>query len=283
MFYSTVVEPFQKKLISCNVLKRLLSKNVVRRISLEESKRTNLQLYTAGSEASFFMFILEGCMDVHIGKDRLTFESKSFTFFGAQALLNATLDVPAEYIPDYTVRPSADSTVIIITKRQYLAAIEATQFEEERAGTASETSGSVQKTKQDVFTKEWELAEDQDLQDSMSTGLSSITKFLSKKHGYARKHSDKRYLLAESSEESEDSPPLHKALTEKRSTNVLEDRFKWLSPSPRQNGESLTRSDQDISTELYELPAGVQDSASDPSDRTSVGREQWAHNTSSEV
>lgn len=219
---------------------------------------------------------------MQIGKEGLTFESKSFTYFGAQALLNATLDPPTEYIPDYTVRPSADSIVIIITKRQYLAAIEATQFEEERAVTVSEASGSAVQ-KPDVFTKEWELAEDQDLQDSKSTGLSSITKFLSKKHGYSRKNRDQRRLLAESSEESEDSPPLHKALVSKHSGQELEDRFKWLSSSSDQNGESLTtHSDHNVSTELQVLP-GVQDSVSDPSYRTSVGREEWAHNTSSEV
>ncbi len=239
-----------------------------------------------GTEASFFMLILEGCMNVQIGKEGFTFESKSFSYFGAQALLNATLDPPVEYIPDYTVRPSTDCIVIIITKREYRAAIEATQFEEEKTGTVSEASESVvKKPKQDVFAKEWELAEDQDLQDSASTGLSSITKFLSKKHVNAHtktKNSDKRRLLTESSEESDDSPPLHRPLTEKQPVEMLEDRFQWLSSS--QNGDSsiIAHSDVNVLAELHVLP-GTQDSNSDSGHRTSVDREEWALNTSSEV
>ncbi len=267
-------------------------KNVVRKISLEESTRTNLQLYTTGNEASFFTLVLEGCMEVHIGKDELTFDSKSFTYFGAQALLNCTLDTPTEYIPDYTVRPSVDSIVIIITKRQYLAAVEASRFVEEKAGTTLEADGAaIENPKRDVFAKEWELAEDQDLGDSLSTGLSSITKFLSKKPKYSKQTSDKRHLLTQSSEDSYESQhlqPVHKAVTEKPSVNLLEDRFKWLSPPAGQKEESLlvTRSDGNVSTELNVLPTGVLDYESEPNTsyfRTSVGREEWAHNTSTEV
>ena len=280
---SSAVEPFQKHYVSDNVLKRLLTKNVVRKISLEESINTNFQLYTAGKEASFFTLILEGCMEVQIGKDGLTFDSKAFTFFGAQALMES-----AVYIPDYTVRPRADSTVIIITKRQYSAAREATQFEGERAGASAE-AGAVEQPKRDVFAKEWELAEDRDIQDSQSAGLSSITKFLCRRQKLTHQLSDQRHLLTQSSAESSDSqdlpsPQQNPTLAPQRSAGIMEDRYNWLSPTPPRDTPT-SQSDGGGMREMARLD-GIQNYESEPTVsqyRTSVGREGWTLNSSTEV
>ena len=299
---SLAVTPFKSDHISHNVLKRLLTKNVVCKLSLEDCSKTNFHLYTAGKEASYFTLILEGCMEVVVGKDGLSFESKSFTYFGAQALLNAIQDTPSIYTPDYTVRLTADSIVIIVTKRQYLAAREASRFEEGKAETSVSSDGaSIAQLKGDVFSKEWELAESEDIETSHSkgSGLSSITKLLHKKPRLLTQQSsvDQRQLLAnsgsENSESSDSSPENgHKPLLKKEST-VLEDRYHWLSLN---NDDGF---DEDPGKEAARIGVlelngpstvnplrGIQDYGSEPiavHARTSGGREDWVQHASTEV
>lgn len=177
-FLSTSVKPFHADHISQNVLKRLLRKNIVRSIILKEAKREDLCLYRANTPASYFMLILEGCMQVEIGKDGLQFESRSFSHFGSEALLHAAsnrqLNSRPNYVPDFTVRPATDCQILIVTWRQYLAAYKATQFEQ--GGLTHNGS------KPDVFTEEWEIAESSELQQTTgNSGLSPITKLLPKK------------------------------------------------------------------------------------------------------
>lgn len=65
--------------------------------------------------------------------------------------------------------------VVIVTRRRYLAALKASQFEQEH-------SGSVQ-IRNDVFSKEWEAAETVDLQASLAgrAGLTNIKHLLKTK------------------------------------------------------------------------------------------------------
>lgn len=289
------VEPFKNDHISHNVLKRLLTKNVVRKLSLEDCSKTNFHLYTAGKEASYFTLILEGCMEVVVGKDGLAFESKSFTYFGAQALLNAIQDQPSSYTPDYTVRLAADSIVIIVTKRQYLAAREASRFEEGKTGASvSSESLSISQPKGDVFSKEWELAESEDIETSHSkgSGLSSITKLLHKKQQSRlltkQPSSDQWKLLANSDSEnsSSDVSPAsgHQPLLQKESI-VLEDRYHWLSLNDDNVfGEETTKDGVELNGP--NPLQGIQDYGSEPiavHARTSGRREDWAQHASTEV
>ena len=206
LLFLTEVEPFHSDHISKNMLKRLLKKNIVRNISVDEDKKKDFTLFRAGSPSSYFTLILEGCVHVTIGKDNLDFESRSFSHFGAQALLNAleSSEDPKPYIPDFTVRPATDCQVVIITRRQYLAAHKATIFEQENQDAAAPRTPN----KPDVFTKEWEMAEFGDRENYSMSGLSPITKFLHKKPPQSwklskRKRSDQNELLASSPESSE--------------------------------------------------------------------------------
>lgn len=227
-------------------MKRLLLKHVVRQLSLEDSVKANFHLYEAGKEASYFSLILEGCVEVVVGKDGLTFESRSFSHFGYQALLGAIQDPQFTYIPDYTVRITTDCTVIIVTKRQYLAALQASHFE-----TGQSDSNQVQlQIENDMFSKEWDIAENRDIETSHSTasGLSSITKLFRKKQlprNPPLKHpTHQQPLLTESTSESIEasgSSYSHNPLVELDSV-PLEQRNIWLSlPSENPLDEKQSR------------------------------------------
>ena len=210
------IEPFSKQYMSPSVLKRLLDQDIVRLLSRDDYTRDDYALYSAGSPASFFTLIVEGCVQVTIGSDEMEFQSRSFSYFGTQALLNTLEDPPAEYIPDYTVRPTMDCLVVIITQRQYTAARNATLFGKEKkmesddgeGGDAGEDSGALYQTwdKTDVFKQEWEMAETHDLQNSLTSksGLTPIARLFKKKSNSKQNaKSDRRGLLTMNSSESE--------------------------------------------------------------------------------
>ena len=194
------MEPFCESNISQNMLKQLLKKNIVRHISIDEAKKKDLTLFKAGSPANYFVLILEGCVHVKIGKDDLEFESRSFSHFGAQALLNALEPTghPKPYTPDFTVCPATDCLVMVITRRQYLAAHNATIFQEENRN-------ALASSKPDVFTEEWEMAEsgDRETSSAVGSGLSPITKLFHKQPLRSRKlprqQSEQEQLLASGS------------------------------------------------------------------------------------
>ena len=102
---------------------------------------------------------------MEIGKDGLKFESRSFSYFGAQALL-LDKDKPDRglYKPDFTARPLTDCLVLIITQDQYLAARKASQFDGGRSSAtdgggivdSSNMSGTIGRS--EVFNREWAKA-----------------------------------------------------------------------------------------------------------------------------
>ena len=207
--------------MSPSVLKRLLDQDIIKLLSAEEFKRSDHALYTAGSPASYFTLIVEGCVQVTIGSDGMEFQSRSFSHFGAQALLNALEDSQAEYIPDYTVRPTVDCLVVLITQRQYIAARNATLFGMEKrgggeGGASDDDRDDGERSKRtfdkvdnhqrmDVFEQEWEIAETHDIESSLTSksGLTPIAR-LFKKKSYSRQSSksDRRGLLTLTSTES---------------------------------------------------------------------------------
>ena len=209
--------------MSPTVLKRLLDQDIVRLLSAEDFKSDDHALYRAGSPANFFTLIVEGCVQVIIGSDGMEFQSRSFSYFGTQALLNTLEDSQAEYIPDYTVHPTVDCLVVIITQRQYIAARNATLFvkekrsiggggdsdEEEKGGGADNSPKILDQDSclnSDVFKKEWEIAETHDLENSLvlKSGLTPIARLFKKKsHSKQNVKSDRRGLLTLSSTESE--------------------------------------------------------------------------------
>lgn len=126
------------KFMSSQVLKRLLiQKTIVKNVSCEEYKAKNLALYTSGIPANYFCLILEGCVEVEIGNDGLKFESRAYSYFGAQALNYARQSPELEYRPDFTACPITDCLIITVTQGQYMTARRASMFDGGKKSAAS--------------------------------------------------------------------------------------------------------------------------------------------------
>ena len=88
VLYVTAVPPFRPELISELILQRLIKQNVVHEIKLKNKQQDDdLYIYLAGKRCDYFVLILQGRVEVCIGKEQMTFESGPFTYFGVQALL----------------------------------------------------------------------------------------------------------------------------------------------------------------------------------------------------
>ena len=197
------------------VLKRLLTrKDIVHKLYHEEYKKKNKYLYTRGTPASFFCLILEGSMEVEIGKDGLKFESRSFSHFGAQALTNALQHNMVEYKPDFNVRPTVDCEVILMTSRQYLAARKASVFEGGRANTVPENLGG--KDERSPRNEKYLLSgESTDMEVTQKAlGRGSFGRFFSRSQNrqakeQQRKKPDQQYLLSVDGDSEPPSPSIN--------------------------------------------------------------------------
>lgn len=111
-------------------------------------------IFQQGKPVDFFVLILEGRVEVTVGKEGLIFESGPFTHFGLQALTqNVGFDSPSQqqplhqvmgslqslnmdamlrhtFIPDYSVKALSDVVYLAIKRTLYLAAKRATLMEQ---------------------------------------------------------------------------------------------------------------------------------------------------------
>ncbi|XP_064535096.1 unextended protein isoform X1 [Drosophila montana] len=156
-YLSTAVEAFKKDVISEPILRRLLNQDVFHNIKSKGKNKDDpsLFIFTQGKAVDFFVLILEGRVEVTIGREGLLFESGPFTYFGTQALVqNVVVDSPTQmgsmqslnmdtkirqtFVPDYSVRASGDVIYIAIKRNLYLTAKKATLLEKSRkSGTFS--------------------------------------------------------------------------------------------------------------------------------------------------
>ncbi|KAH8421235.1 hypothetical protein KR009_006129, partial [Drosophila setifemur] len=156
-YLSTAVDAFKKDVISEPILRRLLNQDVFHNIKTKGKSKDDPSLYifTQGKAVDFFVLILEGRVEVTIGKEALMFESGPFTYFGTQALVpNVVTDSPTQmgslqslnmdskirqsFVPDYSVRAISDIIYIGIKRVLYLTAKKATLLEKSRkSGTFS--------------------------------------------------------------------------------------------------------------------------------------------------
>ncbi|KAH8377426.1 hypothetical protein KR093_005402, partial [Drosophila rubida] len=156
-YLSTAVDAFKKDIISEPILRRLLNQDVFHSIKAKGKSKDdpNLFIFTQGKAVDFFVLILEGRVEVTIGKEGLLFDSGPFTYFGSQALVqNVVMDSPSQmgsmqslnmdskirqtFVPDYSVRASTDVIYIAIKRSLYLTAKKATLLEKSRkSGTFS--------------------------------------------------------------------------------------------------------------------------------------------------
>ncbi|XP_060648795.1 unextended protein [Drosophila nasuta] len=156
-YLSTAVDAFKKDIISEPILRRLLNQDVFHNIKVKGKSKDDpsLFIFTQGKAVDFFVLILEGRVEVTIGKEGLLFDSGPFTYFGSQALVqNVVIDSPSQmgsmqslnmdskirqtFVPDYSVRASTDVIYIAIKRSLYLTAKKATLLEKSRkSGTFS--------------------------------------------------------------------------------------------------------------------------------------------------
>ena len=117
------------------MLKQLLNRDgIVRRITLESAGSQGHTLYRANTPASFFTLVIEGHVQVEVGKEGLQFEASSFHYFGEQSLESGT---GAEYVPDFTVRPLTDCLLFVIGRNEYWDACKATLFQQTKDSTSN--------------------------------------------------------------------------------------------------------------------------------------------------
>ncbi|CAL8278301.1 unnamed protein product [Merluccius merluccius] len=147
-FLSREVEHFSPGRVSERVLFHLLRHpSVNQEVHFDPSNRLSPEhyLYTRNHPVDYFILLLQGRVEVEIGKEGLKFENGAFTYYGVSAL-TAPSSVhqspvstqrfsprdpfelgeaasPSSYCPDYTVRALTDLQLIRVTRLQYLNAL----------------------------------------------------------------------------------------------------------------------------------------------------------------
>lgn len=113
-------------------------------------------IFQQGKPVDFFVLILEGRVEVTVGKENLVFDGGPFVHFGLQALgQNVGFDSPQQqqaanqvlgslqslnmdallrhtFIPDYSVKATSDLVYLVIKRSLYLAAKRATLMDQSK-------------------------------------------------------------------------------------------------------------------------------------------------------
>ncbi|XP_072514319.1 metal transporter CNNM3 isoform X2 [Salminus brasiliensis] len=151
-FLSREVEHFSPQRVSEKVLFHLLRHpSVNQEVKFDPSNRLSPDhyLYTRNHPVDYFILLLQGRVEVEIGKEGLKFENGAFTYYGVSALTAPSsvhqspvstqrrsprdpfelgdATSPSSYCPDYTVRALTDLQLIKVTRLQYLNALMASR------------------------------------------------------------------------------------------------------------------------------------------------------------
>ncbi|XP_041825634.1 metal transporter CNNM3 isoform X2 [Melanotaenia boesemani] len=151
-FLSREVELFSPTRVSERVLFHLLRHpSVNQEVHFDHNNRLSPShyLYTRNHPVDYFILLLQGRVEVEIGKEGLKFENGAFTYYGVSALTlpssvhqspvstqrhsprdpfeSAEATTPSSYCPDYTVRALTDLQLIRVTRLQYLNALRASR------------------------------------------------------------------------------------------------------------------------------------------------------------
>ncbi|XP_078284943.1 metal transporter CNNM3 isoform X5 [Rhinoraja longicauda] len=155
----TEVELFNPSKVSESALLHLLKHSSVNQeVKFDENDKLSPghYLYQRNQPVDYFILVLQGRVEVEIGKEGLKFENGAFTYYGVSALTvpssvhqspstnnkwsqrdpfsrdllesgeNASLSM---YCPDYTVRALNDLQVLKVTRLQYLNALMASKIQ----------------------------------------------------------------------------------------------------------------------------------------------------------
>ncbi|XP_045530368.1 unextended protein-like [Pieris brassicae] len=150
-FLSTSVDAFRPDTVSETVLRRLLKQDVIQHIKVKgkTKKDSSTYVFQQGKPVDYFVLILEGRVEVTVGRENLVFEAGPFTYFGVQALTqnvgvaesptpsamgslqNINMDsmLRHTFVPDYSVRAITELYYLTVKRSLYLAAKRATLME----------------------------------------------------------------------------------------------------------------------------------------------------------
>nr|XP_021336279.1 metal transporter CNNM1 isoform X1 [Danio rerio] len=159
-FLATEVEPFKSTHLSEKILLRLIKHpSVVQELKFDEKNKRSPKhyLFLRNKPVDYFVLILQGRVEVEIGKEGLKFENGPFTYYGLPAVMTILPTVhrsPSRssglnhsdttihggslgqlsisggpYLPDYSVRQLTDLQIIKITRNHYQNALTATRMD----------------------------------------------------------------------------------------------------------------------------------------------------------
>ena len=174
-FLSASVAPFGESHISPAILRRLLhNEDLTCEVALDEKDPS--VIYEAGKPANFFTLVVEGEVQVEIGAEKLNFECRSFSHFGAQALSNI-LSCPSQpelYTPDFTVRLAANCVLFTVTQREYSLAYRTSLLSRQ------EGENNPRAQEEEEFCSEWRRMEEEEPSEAPS-GLSALARWRKRK------------------------------------------------------------------------------------------------------
>ncbi|XP_053406690.1 metal transporter CNNM4-like [Mercenaria mercenaria] len=155
-FLSTSVESFLPKFISETVLRKLIKQNIV--VELNPNCGENNCIIKEGVPCDYFVLILQGHVEVYIGRENLIFQGGPFSYYGIKALnISDKVLSPSSstdsmyvkhepYIPDFTLKATDNLLFLRITRPQYIVA---------RRATMMGRSQQIAMMDDEAFTKEW--------------------------------------------------------------------------------------------------------------------------------
>nr|XP_020658749.1 metal transporter CNNM1 [Pogona vitticeps] len=92
-FMATEVEPFKTPYLSDKILLRLLKHpNVIQEMKFDHKNKQAPEhyLYQRNRPVDYFVLILQGKVEVEVGKEGLRFENGAFTYYGVPAIMTVT-------------------------------------------------------------------------------------------------------------------------------------------------------------------------------------------------
>lgn len=93
-------------------------------IKIKDAEEDSLVLYEKGKPADYFMMVVQGHVNVTVGREGFTFSQGAFSYFCQDVLLPNNSD----YVPDYNVKVTSDALLIKVTTDIYKQALLSTKL-----------------------------------------------------------------------------------------------------------------------------------------------------------